>query len=53
VDLNIFDFKLIVENDSPLAVKGYSTFLEIGSFYNSPRVKQLGFTVFECIQTIF
>jgi len=28
-------------------------FLEIGSFYNSPRVKQLGFTVFECIQMIF
>jgi len=27
--------------------------LEIGSFYNSPRVKQLGFTVFESIQTIF
>jgi len=28
-------------------------FLEIGSFYNSPRVKQLSFTVFECIQQIF
>jgi len=28
-------------------LKGYSTFLEIGSFYNS---KQLGFTVFESIQ---
>jgi len=34
-------------------LKGYSTFLEIGSFYNSPRVKQLIFTVFESIQTIF
>jgi len=28
-------------------------FLEIGSFYNSPRVKQLSFTVFESIQLIF
>jgi len=28
-------------------------FLEIGSFYNSPRVKQLSFTVFESIQPIF
>ncbi len=27
-------------------------FLEIGSFYNSPRVKQLSFTVFESIQPI-
>jgi len=27
-------------------LKGYSTFLEIGSFYNSPRVKQLGFPHF-------
>jgi len=28
-------------------LKGYSTFfLEIGSFYNSPRVKHLSFTVF-------
>jgi len=34
-----------------LALKGYSTFLEIGSFYHSPRVKQLSFTVFESIQT--
>jgi len=33
--------------------KGYSTFLEIGSFYNSLRVKQLGLTIFESIQTIF
>ncbi len=33
--------------------KGHSTFfLEIGSFYNSPRVKQLSFTVFESIQPI-
>jgi len=41
-----------------LALKGYSTFilfifLEIGSFYNSPRVTQLGFTVFQSIQPIF
>jgi len=28
-------------------------FLEIGSFYNSPKVKQLSFTVFESIQLIF
>jgi len=37
-------------------LKGYSTFfffLEIGSFYHSPRVKQLSFTVFESIQAIF
>jgi len=35
-------------------LKGYSTFfLEIGSFYNSPRIKQLSFTVFESIQLIF
>jgi len=34
-------------------IKGYSTFLEIGSFYHSPRVKQLSFTVFECILPIF
>jgi len=27
--------------------------LEIGSFYHSPRIKQLGFSVFECIQPIF
>ncbi len=35
-----------------LALKEHSTFLEIGSFYNSPRVKQLSFTVFESIQPI-
>jgi len=36
------------------SLKGHSTFfLEIGSIYNSPRVKLLSFTVFECIQTIF
>jgi len=40
-------------------LKGYSTFfsfflLEIGSFYYFlPIVKQLGYTVFECIQPIF
>jgi len=28
-------------------------FLEIGSFYQSPRVKELGFTIFESIQPIF
>jgi len=32
-----------------LVLKGYSTFLELGSFYNSPRVKQLDITVFESI----
>ncbi len=39
----------------PIAItklKEDSTFLEIGSFYNSPRVKQLSFTVFESIQPI-
>jgi len=34
-------------------LKGYSTFfLEIGSFYNSPRVKLLSLTFFESIQPI-
>ncbi len=33
-------------------LKEHSTFLEIGSFYNSPRVKQLKFTIFEYIQPI-
>jgi len=28
-------------------------FLEIGSFYHSPRVKQLSFTIFKCVQTMF
>jgi len=28
-------------------------FLEIGSFDHSPRVKQLSFTVFECIEPFF
>ncbi len=32
--------------------KGTLPFLEIGSFYNSPRVKQLSFTGFESIQSI-
>ncbi len=27
-------------------------FLEMGSFYNSPKIKQLSFTVFESIQPI-
>jgi len=34
-------------------LKGYSTFLEIGSFYNSIRVKQLSFTIFASTQLIF
>ncbi len=34
------------------SLKEHSTFLEIGSFYISPRVKQLSFTVFESIQSI-
>jgi len=34
-------------------LEGYSTFLEIGSFYNSLRVKYLGFIIFESIQPIF
>jgi len=28
-------------------------FLELGSFFHSPRVKQLSFTVFKSIQPIF
>jgi len=37
-----------------LLLKGYSTFFwEIGSFYHSPRVKQLSFTAFESIQPFF
>jgi len=35
------------------ALRDTPLFLEIGSFYNSPRVKHLGFTVFESIQPIF
>ncbi len=35
-----------------LELKEHSTFLKIGSFSNSPRVKQLSFTVFESIQSI-
>ncbi len=34
------------------ALKEQSNFLEIGKFYNSPRVKQLSFTVFESIRPI-
>ncbi len=33
-------------------LKEHFTFLKIGSFDNSPRVKQLSFTVFESIQPI-
>ncbi len=33
-------------------LKEHSTFLEIGSFSNSPSVKKLSFTVFESIQPI-
>jgi len=39
--------------DNQEKLKGYSTFLEIGSFYSSLRVKQLSFTIFESIQPIF
>jgi len=34
-------------------LKGYSTFFGNRLIYHSPRVKQLSFTVFECIQSIF
>jgi len=35
-------------------LKGYSTFfLEMGSFYHSPRVKQLSLTIFKSIHPIF
>jgi len=41
-------------NPNQTHLKGILHFyLEIGSFYNSPRVKQLSFTVFESIQPIF
>jgi len=43
-------FKIHMELHKLVDFKGI---LEIGSFYHSPRVKQLGFTVFECIQSIF
>ncbi len=33
-------------------LKEHSIVLEIDLFYNSPRVKQLSFTVFESIQPI-
>jgi len=36
-----------------MTLKGYSTFFGLDLFYNSPRVKQLSFTVFESIQLIF
>jgi len=48
---------LVCGSTYPHFVKGILTFffffLEIGSFYNSPRVKQFGFTVFKSIQPIF
>jgi len=42
-------------NTIRVILKGYSLFFffEIGSFYHSLRVKQLGFTIFESIQSIF
>jgi len=38
-----------------IKIKGILHFFggEIGSFYLSPRVNQLSFTVFRCIQSIF
>jgi len=47
----IFTYDLAILKRTEL--KGYSTFLEIGSFYNSFKVKQLSFTIFESIQPIF
>ncbi len=41
-----------IANSIKLALKGTPLFLEIGSFYTSPRVKKLSFTVFESIQPI-
>jgi len=38
---------------TPGVLRDTPLFLEIGSFYNSPRLKQLSFTVFESIQPIF
>jgi len=43
----------LMRNTESDGIKGYSTFfLEIRSFYNSPRVKLLSFTFFEFIQPI-
>ncbi len=39
-------------NSSPGLKGTLHFFLELGSFYNSPRVKQLSFTVFESIQQV-
>jgi len=39
-------FVILKQRDTPL-------FLKIGSFYNSLRVKQLSFTIFESNQPIF
>jgi len=51
----MFYFKRFLRD--PLEIfllKGYSTFFgNIGSFYKSPRVKQLSFTVLQSIQPIF
>jgi len=44
---------VVTHRSEPLGILHFFFFLEIGSFYNSPRVKQLSFTVFESIQTIF
>jgi len=43
----------IVDQGTPVSKGILHFFLEIDSFYHSPREKLLGFTVFECIQLIF
>ncbi len=40
------------EHNRQLPLKEHYTFFWKGSFYNSPRVKQMSFTVFESIQSI-
>ncbi len=45
----VFSF---LQKHSYSLLKGTLPFLKIGSFYNSPRVKQLSFTIFQSIQPI-
>jgi len=49
----VVQFKIVHHLHWTRRLKGYFTFLEIGLFYNSPRDKQLSFTVFKSIQPIF
>ncbi len=49
----LFAFSLGCFETNLIYLKEYSTFTKkFGYFYNSPRVKQLSFTVYESIQLI-